>query len=176
METTKKTSNNKFYLYIGSALFGLIIAAAVGFYAFSMICPCERTPGGILFGERIDEPVSDWSHVNAVENCQLQIAAGIRPHSLTLNCWATPEGVLFVGCMSCDSKYWGYQVGVNEEGYIRVAGRVYPVTINRVEDPGEMDSIWRSRFYKLGLLSAEPVVEVPRVDGWWAFSVVSRSS
>jgi len=176
METPNKSGNNKIYLYSGVAFFGFIFAAAVAFYTYSMICPCEGTPGGILFGERINEPVSNWSHVNEVENCQLQIAAGIRPHSLTLNCWATPEGILFVGCMSCDSKYWGYQVGPNEKGYIRVAGRVYPVTVNRIEDPAEMDNVWRSRFYKLGLLSSEPVTEAPRAEGWWAFSVVSRPS
>jgi hypothetical protein len=130
----------------------------------------------VLLGERIDTPMSDWSIVNEVENCQLQIAAGIRPHSINLNCWATPEGELYVGCMGCANKYWGYQVGVDEKAYIKVAERVYPVTMNRIEDSDAMDRIWRSRFFKLNQRSPEPVAEAPRTEGWWAFSLVSRAS
>ena len=168
--------NKRLSRRIGIGVFAFLATAAIAYYIYSMTCPCERTPGGILFGERIDQPVDDWRMVNEVENCELQIAAGIRPHSLTLNCWSTPEGVLYVGCMSCETKYWGYQVGPDERGYFRVAGRVYPVTINRIEDEGEVDRIWRSRFFKLNQRSVDPVPETPRVDGWWAFSVVSRSS
>lgn len=156
------------------ALIALMVAAALAYYIYSLSCPCDRTPGGVLFGERINEQITDWSIVNDVELCQLQIAAGIRPHSLNLNCWATPEGELYVGCMSCENKYWGYQVAPNENGFIRIAGRVYPVTLNRIEALDEMDQIWRSRFFKLRHRSSEPVPETPRAEGWWAFSVVSR--
>lgn len=168
---TRRSRASRF-MVIG--LFALMPAAVVAYYLYSMTCPCEGTPGGILFGERIDEPVDDWSMVNDVEICQLQITAGIRPHSLNLNCWATPEGELYVGCMSCEDKYWGYQVGPAEKGFIRVDGRVYPVTLNRVEDTPEMDRVWRSRFYKLNRRSTETVPETPRAEGWWPFSLVSR--
>ena len=169
-------SQNRILRLIVITAFCFIAAGAAAYYVYSTKCPCEGIPGGILFGERIEEPVEDWSMVNDVEICQLQIAAGFRPHSINLNCWATPDGDLFVGCMSCESKYWGYQVGPNEQGYIRVAGRLYPVTLNRIENTDEMDKIWRSRFFKLGLRSPEPVPETPRADGWWAFSVVSRAT
>ena len=158
------------------ASFALVFTGAAAFYIYSLTCPCEGMPGGILLGERVDEPIDDWSMVNDVELCQLQITAGIRPHSINLNCWAAPDGRLYVGCMSCEGKYWGYQVGPNERGYIRVADRVYPVTLNRIEEPSEMDRIWQSRFHKLGLRSSEPVPETPRAEGWWTYSVVWRSS
>lgn len=154
----------------------LIAVLALSYYVYSLTCPCEGIPGGILFGERVDTPVEDWSMVNEVEICQLQIAAGWRPHSINLNCWATPEGELYVGCMACEGKYWGYEVGPNERAYIRVAERVYPVTLNRIEDPAVMDQIWRSRFFKLSQRSPEPVPETPRAEGWWTYSVQSRSA
>ena len=178
MSSTEKVSNsqNRALKLATFAICCFIVAGATAYYIYSLKCPCGGIPGGILFGERVQEPVSNWSMVNEVEICQLQIAAGIRPHSINLNCWATPEGDLFVGCMSCEGKYWGYQVGPNERGYIRVAGRVYPITLNRVENTDEMDSVWRSRFFKLGLRSPEPVPETPRPEGWWPFSVVSRPS
>jgi hypothetical protein len=155
-------------------LFAFVALAAVAFYTYSSTCPCDGTPGGILLGERVDEPISDWSMVNEVDICQLQIAAGIRPHSLNLNCWAAEDGSLYVGCMGCEGKYWGYRVSPGEKGFIRVDGRVYPVTIDRIENPDEMDRIWRTRFYKLGQRSPEPVAETPRDEGWWTFSLVSR--
>ncbi len=171
--TTYRSSSLRLFALVFACL---IAGAGIVYYVYSLTCPCEGTPGGILFGERVDEPVTDWSMVNAVDICQLQIVAGIRPHSINLNCWATPEGNLYVGCMSCEGKYWGYQVDPNERGHIRIAGRVYAVTLNRIEDATAMDQIWRSRFYKLNQQSTEPVTETPRVDGWWTFSVTSRAT
>lgn len=48
--------------------------------------------------------------------------------------------------MSCESKYRSYQIGPDEAGFIRIVGRVYPVTINRIADPEKMDRIWRPDF------------------------------
>ncbi|MFM1896597.1 MAG: hypothetical protein RLZZ385_1671 [Pseudomonadota bacterium] len=173
-ETTTR-NNSRLTRYLLIAVFAFVAAGGVGFYVYSLTCPCEGMPGGILFGERVNEPVTDWAMVNDVEICQLQVAAGLRPHSLNLNCWANEDGELYVGCMGCDDKYWGYQVGPNERGYIRIAGQVYPIILNRIEDPAAMDEIWRSRFVKLRQRSPEPVPETPRAEGWWAFSVVSVS-
>ena len=88
---------------------------------FSAVCPCAVTPGGGLCGDTVEEPILDWNNTTANQEnlCQLQIWAGIRPHSINLNCMATPEGELFLSCSVCDRKYWAARVGRDEEAVLR---------------------------------------------------------
>lgn len=155
----------------------IIVGSIAGFFIYSSICPCERTPGGLLLGERSNEAISDWSFANQVPLCQIQIWAGIRPHSINLNCMSTPEGKLYLSCSFCDGKYWSSKVGVNESGLLRLNGIVYPVTFNRVLDPEELDSAWVARIDKLQRLAdpgnPAPPVGTPRAEAWWSFNLVS---
>ena len=49
------------------ASFGvLIVGGIIGFLIYSSVCPCERTPGGFLFGDNGDAQVDDWSFANQV--------------------------------------------------------------------------------------------------------------
>ena len=54
-------------------------------YGVSSVCPCAVTPGGLLFGELADEPISDWNETTANQEnlCQIQIWAGIDHIQLT---------------------------------------------------------------------------------------------
>lgn len=164
------------YLPIGIAATA-ITAIVSCFIIYSSICPCERTPGGYLFGDVVDEPVSDWSFANQVPLCQVQIWAGIRPHSINLNCMATPEGKLYLSCSYCDTKYWAGKVGVDEPGRLRLNGKIYPVLFNRVMDPGELDQAWAARVTKLqihaGPLNPAPAPDAPRAERWWSFNLVT---
>ncbi|SVD92365.1 uncharacterized protein METZ01_LOCUS445219, partial [marine metagenome] len=83
-------------LILGGSAACVLVASVIGFLIYSSICPCDRTPGGFLFGDSSDGQVNDWSFANDVELCQLQIYAGIRPHSINLNCMATPEGEMYL--------------------------------------------------------------------------------
>ena len=121
-----------------------VLLLAIGFTIYSNICPCDGTPGGFLLGEKERRPVDDWAFVNEVPLCQIQIWAGIRPHSINLNCMSTPDGELYVSCGNCDTKYWQTQVGANEKGLIRINGNLYPVIFNRVTDPTEMDRVYQA--------------------------------
>ncbi len=155
----------------------LVVAVIVGFFIYSSVCPCERTPGGLLMGERAREPVADWSFANDVPLCQIQIWAGIRPHSVNLNCMATAEGKLYLSCSFCDTKYWASKVGENESGRLKLNGIVYPVIFNRVLDPAELDSAWAARVSKLqihgGPGNPAPPPDAQRGDRWWSFNLVS---
>jgi hypothetical protein len=147
---------------------------------YSSLCPCERTPGGFLFGERAPAPVTDWNFANDVALCQLQIYAGIRPHSINLNCMSTPEGELFLSCSTCEYKYWASKVQANETAVIRLDGIVYPVTLNRVTDPARLDAAWQARVDKLQTFGGAPVNPTPdsdasRPDHWWSFHVQSST-
>ena len=95
-------SNHKWI--IGVSLASALAAGIVGFLIYSAVCPCERTPGGFLFGAAADGPVDDWSFANEVPLCQLQIYAGIRPHSINLNCMSTPAGELYLSCSVCEQN------------------------------------------------------------------------
>ena len=163
-----------------SAAAALVILLALGFTLYSAICPCERTPGGFLFGTLSTEPVNDWNFANSEPLCQLQIYAGIRPHSINLNCMSTPQGELFLSCSVCTQKYWAKQVQTNEPARLRLDGVVYPVILNRETDPARMDTAWSSRVIKLqtfggGAINPTPEATAPRPEHWWTFHVASAT-
>ena len=175
-----QAANSKLKLIIGGSLAGLLAIVVIGFLIYSAVCPCERTPGGFLFGEAADGPVESWTFANDVPLCQLQIYAGIRPHSINLNCMSTPEGELYLSCSVCDRKYWASKVEANEPGVMRLDGTTYPVLLNRVQDPAALDRAWQARVDKLQTFGGAPVnprpdADAQRPDHWWSFRVESRS-
>ncbi len=157
---------------------GLLAAAVAAFLVYSYVCPCERAPGGFLFGERVDAPVEDWSFANDAPLCQLQIYAGIRPHSINLNCMAAPDGRLYLSCSECEGKVWSTRVDPDGPGLMRIGGRTYPVHLSRVVDEAVADRSWTARAAKLRSLRGGPdgpAETPPRPDHWWTFHVRSRS-
>ncbi|MEM9624431.1 MAG: hypothetical protein AAF993_22515, partial [Pseudomonadota bacterium] len=101
-----------------------LVACAAG-ATFWFACPCEVVPGGPLRGETVTAPVSDWTFVNAVPLCQMQVDIGI-PWSLNLNCMAA-DGEAFVSCSRCADKTWSQAALRNPRGYLRAGEQVYPV-------------------------------------------------
>jgi hypothetical protein len=167
-------------LGLGGALVTLVIVAAGGVAVWTAACPCDRTPGFVLLGEMQEKPITDWRFANDVSLCQIQVLAGWRPHAVNLNCFATPEGELFLGCANCASKYWSGYVGPDESGRLRLNGAVYPVVVNRVLDPAVMDRAWAARVTKLQKLgdatNPAPAADAKRPDSWWTFQVRSASA
>jgi hypothetical protein len=168
---------SKIPMIIGGLTGTLLVAGIGAFLYFSLICPCERTPGAYLYGEVATEEVVDWYFVNEVPLCQIQIWAGIRPHSVNLNCMSSPQGELFLSCSVCDTKYWAGQVADGEEGRLRLNGVVYPVTFNRVRDASILNRAWAARVAKLqvhgGPGNPAPPPDSRRNDRWWSFQLVS---
>ena len=159
-------------------LVALVVAPLSGFGYWFFTCPCDRTPGGYLLGAETEASVNDWSFANDVTLCQIQISAGLLPHSINLNCMASSVGNLYLSCSQCDGKRWSSAVLDNGVARLRLNETVYPVTLTRVMDPTELDSAWDARVTKLNTLS-EPATPAPppgaqRSDDWWSFRVVSR--
>ena len=150
---------------------GLLVLAAIvvaGIAAWQLVCPCERIPGGYLLGSEIKTPVVDWSFANDVPLCQIQVNAGLLPHSVNLNCMAS-RGELYLSCSACDGKRWSAAVLTRPEARLRVGDAVYPVRVSRLRDPDILDRAWKARAIKLGRPQDDP-----RPDHWWSFRVESR--
>lgn len=183
MNATLASKNNRLTMWIGGGVFAILLAGTAGFLIFSSICPCAVSPGGLLFGDRVETPVTDWNETTANEEnlCQLQIWAGIRPHSVNLNCMATAEGELFLSCSVCDTKYWAARVGENEAATLRIGKLVYPVTVNRETDPVAMERSFRARVLKLQhtdlatMVTPRPPLDEQRPGHWWTFRVTYRT-
>ena len=141
----------------------LVALAAV----FVGIGPCGPIAGGALSGNRVEGRVDDWSFVNRVGTCAVEVRPD-SPHSVTVNCMAW-RGQLFVSCSQCDGKRWSGFALENPSGRILIGDDLYDVSLRRVEDPAKLDSVWRARAAKLGNDQSEP-----RADGWWTFQLSSR--
>ena len=173
----------KLKIWVGAGASGFILVLIIGFLIFSRVCPCEVTPGGLLFGETVDTPILDWNTTTANQEnlCQLQIWAGIRPHSINLNCMATPQGELFLSCSVCDRKYWAARVEENEKAVLRLGNLLYPIFINRETDSSTMDRAFKARVLKLQytdletMVTPRPPLGQQRFDHWWTFRVTSRT-
>jgi len=142
----------------------VILVVAVCYWAIE--CPCGQTPGLYLRGVEAREKMTDWSFANQVPLCQVQVDTGLLPHALNLNCWAD-SGDLYLSCGNCDGKRWSTAAVANTEARVRVGQTVYPVTLTRVVDEGQLDRAWASRAVKLA-------GNEPRPGGWWTFRVASR--
>ena len=146
----------------------IALAGVVGFVSWIYNCPCERTPGSYLIGTEVSEQVTDWSFANDVPLCQIQVSAGLIPHSVNLNCMSA-DGELFLSCASCEGKHWSTAILENPHARLRMLDLVYPVTVTRIIDPQMLDRAWIAREAKLG----RPI-DRPRQAGWWSFQVISR--
>ena len=170
----KSLTRGQLSAIVGAVAASLLVTAFLG---WSITCPCDFTPGGLLFGDRAGEEVADWSFANDVSLCQIQVG-GLLPYSVNLNCMATSSGDLYLSCSVCDRKRWAGVVVGNGRAKMRLDGTVYPVTATRVMDPEELDRAWVARVDKLQVHSSpiNPGVPVgtPRPDHWWSFRVVSR--
>jgi hypothetical protein len=159
------------------------IALLVGlFYAgrWFFTCPCDTMPGAVLWGEVVEEPVTDWRFANDVELCQIQVQGTLFPQANNLNCMATQDGTLYLSCSNCEPKRWSRLARNNPDGRIRLNGLVYPVTITHVTDPAEADRAWTARLEKLvnsTVLGGGTPLGTPRPPDaeWWTFRIESRA-
>ena len=157
----------------------LVILLVIAFYGWSLTCPCDFTPGAVLFGAEQEFPVDDWTFANQVTLCQIQVNAVMRPHAINLNCFANADGDLYLSCSSCDGKRWSGFAIRDPRARLRLDRNVYPVHLTRIVDPAELDMAWVARLDKLHSLEepANPPAPLgsPRPDGWWTFRVRSRT-
>lgn len=146
-----------------------LLAAIAGFLVWSYNCPCDRTPGGYLFGEESEEVITDWSFVNEVPLCQLQTSAFFIPYSINMNC-SSLDKELFIGCMDCEGKRWGAALAAQGSARFRINDVVYPVAARRLMDTAEKDNAWVSSSIKARRTDNAPR---PPDNIWWTFQLTS---
>lgn len=163
-----------------AAASALVLIGVVALTIWTTRCPCETMPGFMLFGDAQHAPVTDWTFANDVPFCQIQVSAYGVPHAINLNCFATPEGQLYLSCSVCARKFWAAHVGPSAHAWLRLSGRVYPVILSRVTDPVVMDQVWEARVKKVMVYGGQPYNPKPkpgakRPDTWWTFHVTSAA-
>ena len=89
----------------------VLVAIVAGGSWFWFVCPCERTPGGPLSGNEMTAAVDDWSFVNEVGLCQLEVDRGI-PWSVNLNCMSDGGDLFSPGRMGTNLSSAGTRFGV----------------------------------------------------------------
>lgn len=146
----------------------LVVVPVVGIGYWAAACPCDQTPGLYLRGTEATEKVTNWAFANQVPLCQVQVDTGLLPHALNLNCWSDSNGDLYLSCGNCDGKRWSKAAVAHTDARVRVGQTVYPVTLTRVVDEGQLDRAWASRGVKLAGANE------PRQGGWGTFRVTSR--
>ncbi|MGK0401623.1 MAG: hypothetical protein ACJASJ_001786, partial [Candidatus Azotimanducaceae bacterium] len=85
------------------------------------------------------------------------------------NCWHL-AGQLYIGCMNCQGKAWSHYIDQTPIARVKIADRVYPVSLERRTDPSEVTLSWAARGRQLG--RDLPVGSVP--PHYWLYRVVSR--
>jgi hypothetical protein len=129
--------------------------------------PCGPIPGSRLSGTDSSAPPADWSIANDVPRCAVEVRPG-SPHSVTVNCMSW-QGRLFVSCSECEPKTWSSYAVKDPHGRVQIGDEVYPVSLRRIVDPAELDSVWQARARKIGEGDAGQ-----RPSDWWTFELTSR--
>jgi hypothetical protein len=137
----------------------------------SLVClgfgPCGRIPGTRLSGEEVTQPVTDWSFVEQIPLCQIEVRPS-DPYSINAVCF--PVGrELFVGCMHCAGKRWPTYLQSDPQLRVKLGDRVYPLQATRMTDPTVIQAAWeeRSRRHLTG-----PPPPVP--EDYWLFRFAPR--
>lgn len=146
-------------------------AAAVVAAALALACqPRDETPGLWLRGETVLERVDDWRFTNAVEEIFVQTRPwyGIA-HSTTIWC-VELDGELYIGSYGDQKKAWEKNVERDPEAELAIAGKLYPVTVTPVTEPGRIEALDAAyaQKYDMAEVFGEGVPE------WWYYRVTSR--
>ncbi|MEM7098582.1 MAG: hypothetical protein AAF541_10030 [Pseudomonadota bacterium] len=107
--------------------------------------PILMLPGGELQGTVVDQPVSDWSFLEA-QFVHLETDPN-EPYSVELN-YIVREGQLFID--PAEGKVWLDNLRANPNARVRFGEMIYPVRATLVGQPGELDGFGSDRFiYRL---------------------------
>jgi hypothetical protein len=102
-----------------------------------------RVPGLWLKGERVANPVNDWSFTNKIQQIKIQTQTPfLLPHSVTIWC-AVYNGNLYV--TSSRGKLWVEDIIRDPHVRLKIAGQVFDRTLSVVNDPVEKAAVLQAK-------------------------------
>ena len=135
--------------------------------------PFGPYPGGPLLGERVAEPVDDWSFADRHLEIQVETRiAGVVPFSVTTWC-VSRDGRLYISADDGAEKVWVRAILEDPDARIRVGGRVYPVRFRPLTSPADLDLVWRLELDKY-MGGEAGAAEMPFTPATLRFEVESR--
>ncbi len=138
----------------------LVAIASTALLTLSACGPVWRVPGGRLFGEEINAPISDWSFTDEIVTIAVETRPGF-PHSITTWCF-TYGGELYIPAGGPAAKKWPELVRQNPSVRLGIAGKIYPGRLFQETDPSELPRLLEplAAKYGLGGLRSAPAPDV----------------
>jgi hypothetical protein len=128
--------------------------------------PLGPLPGGrLVSGSLATEPVADWSFAAAVPEIELQLDS----QSTSRTTWIlVHEWRAYIPCSTQfpPGKTWHNNAIKDGRATLRIAGKRYPVTLQKIDDPGVLSGV---RDVATRKYPSRPGGEV------WLFQVTSRT-
>ena len=133
------------------------------------IDPKDRRPGLRLSGEVVNEPISDWSFSNEIQQIHLETRTWYQiPHSVTTVCAGIGEKLyvpsIYYGGGEWPDKYWNSNASSDPRVRLEMDGKIYEREAVLVEDPAEFQAAARALAAKYPLwqeMLAKPESERP---------------
>ncbi|MCX5740839.1 MAG: hypothetical protein NTZ61_20530 [Proteobacteria bacterium] len=146
---------------------GLALLIVVAFFGARFLDgPLGPIPGGALVsGERVSEPVADWSFAKDVPEIALQLAS----QSQSRTTWIlVSDGKAYIPASTeyPPGKTWHRLALEDGRATLRIDGKLYPVTLAKVEDPLSVATVRD--------VASRKYPSRPPGDAW-LFQVTSRS-
>jgi F420H(2)-dependent quinone reductase len=143
-------------------------AAVVLLFLVLACAPADRRPGMWLRGERVHDPVADWTFSDAFPQIAVETRTWyLLPHSVTTVC-ATHDGHLYVPSIYGndapfpEERFWNRNVARDPRVRVKVGERVYDRDAVLVTDPREREAVLRAFAVKYAFwreLTAKPETE-----------------
>jgi len=149
---------------------GMAVLVAVGaiWYA-NRTDPLLWIAGRTLSGENVETLVDDWSFADQHRVLAVETRPA-APHSVTTLC-VVYEGDLYVPALGGSKKTWTQYAVADPRARVKIGGRVYPVTLERVTDAAHLQrlivAVLEKSNFRSGPDSAPP-------EDVWIFKVESR--
>lgn len=155
---------------LGGILMLLVVCVAATFvFARFLDGPLAIIPGGPLSsGELVSTPVRNWSFAESIDTIELQLVQDDTSRTVWI---LVRDGRAFIPCSLGfpPGKTWHHRADREGEAIVRIRGKRYPVTLERISDSTlepELVEIVKSKY------GGGP----PSDAGVWFFSVESRAS
>ena len=155
-------------------LAGIVVALLLGVGLLFLVArmgdgPMGPLPGGpLVAGERVTAPVSDWSFAESIDEIEMQLAAD----AISRTTWILVDGgrAFIPASLSFPpGKDWYRRADVDGAAWVRIEGRLYPVTLIRVRDEPTRDALKQ-------IAAAKYAGGPPRSGEVWFFALQSRAS